>query len=69
MSLFSQRKNKTFKFPSRQKSTSHDSIESKWEDIKQNRSVKSKKSTPLVLFIIGIIVFVILFYVLNNYEK
>ncbi|WP_435139794.1 hypothetical protein [Formosa sp. A9] len=72
MNLFNQRKNKSFNYkPKFQEDTSeHDSkdIASKWQDIKQTRKYKTKKGNVLLRWIVLLVMILVLWYVLNNYE-
>ncbi|WP_066220474.1 hypothetical protein [Formosa haliotis] len=71
MSLFNQRKNKAFNYKPKfqdNDQASGNEMSSKWDELKQTRKHQGKRGIRLTGWIVILILVVILWYVLNNYE-
>lgn len=72
MNLFNQRKNKGFnykpKFQEHKEHNTEKDITSKWQEIKRSRKHKSKKGGQIVRWLVLLIMIIVLWYVLSNYE-
>ncbi|WP_159024124.1 hypothetical protein [Formosa sp. L2A11] len=71
MNLFNQRKNKSFNYKAKFQEEDVkplNEMTSKWEALKQTRKHQGKKGIRLSGWLIILILVIILWYVLNNYE-
>lgn len=72
MSLFNQRKNKTFNFTAKYQNKKAESatgnLASKWEEIRSTSKRKESKLRSLPIMVLFLIAILVLLYVLSRYE-